>query len=455
MKIKNFKAEGVHNHFNFDIKFNNDITFLIGVNGSGKTTILKLIYALLNPSIVDLMKINFSRVSIKCEEKKDKFEISAQKNKDGLFIRYKDQKQKPSELHITYNDFYLLLDNRANEEISENYQIRKYYREPIIEKISLIPSVIYLNIERTGKNLVELERRNLILRRNLRPHYPHNINSPSSKMVRIETLFEAIMEIQEMIRRQFFEMRNKELKFSDEMKKSMNLSLFRFENDIDRVFNDDKIKYLKNIIKSEREMLQALKEAYSGLSKEEVKSVKNFYSNIEQLKKSLPSRNNKKELTDEEIKLIINQQNIYQTEVFLELIHENKTKIKKLYSSIDKFKEIINFFYSDTGKTIDLDSFGEVEISYSNGKKIDDLNYLSSGEKHLLIIFAHLLFNKNKKERPNANIFIIDEPELSLHLKWQHNFVTKAIEADPNVQLIFATHSPEISGQYEDKFKEI
>ena len=96
-----------------------------------------------------------------------------------------------------------------------------------------------------------------------------------------------------------------------------------------------------------------------------------------------------------------------------------------------------------------------MEISYSNGKKIDDLNYLSSGEKHLLIIFAHLLFNKNKKERPNANIFIIDEPELSLHLRWQHNFVTKAIEADPNVQLIFATHSPEISGQYEDKFKEI
>ena len=251
-------------------------------------------------------------------------------------------------------------------EISENYQIRKYYRERVIERISLIPSVIYLNIERTGKNLVELERRNLILRRNLRAHYPYNINSPSSKMVRIETLFEAIMEIQEMIRRQIFEMRNKELEFSEQMKKSMNLSLFRFENNVNKVFqNESQTKYLKNIIESEKEMLQALKDAYHVLPKKDEESVKKFYSNIKQLNKSLLSQENKEDMSDNDLKFLINQQNIYQIKVFLKLIKLNKSKIKILHSSIDKFKEIINFFYSDTGKSIELDIFGEVGISYS------------------------------------------------------------------------------------------
>ena len=43
-------------------------------------------------------------------------------------------------------------------------------------------------------------------------------------------------------------------------------------------------------------------------------------------------------------------------------------------------------------------------------------------------------------------IFIVDEPEMSLHLYWQKIFVDKIQEATPNIQLIFATHAPEIIG---------
>lgn len=50
MRIISFKGQEVFGYLDFDIKFNSDISFLIGSNGSGKTTVLQLIRALLTPS---------------------------------------------------------------------------------------------------------------------------------------------------------------------------------------------------------------------------------------------------------------------------------------------------------------------------------------------------------------------------------------------------------------------
>ncbi|AOJ89860.1 hypothetical protein WS87_24785 [Burkholderia sp. MSMB0856] len=44
----------------------------------------------------------------------------------------------------------------------------------------------------------------------------------------------------------------------------------------------------------------------------------------------------------------------------------------------------------------------------------------------------------------HKGIFLVDEPELSLHLRWQEKFVETMQEASPNAQIIMATHSPAI-----------
>ena len=56
-------------------------------------------------------------------------------------------------------------------------------------------------------------------------------------------------------------------------------------------------------------------------------------------------------------------------------------------------------------------------------------------------MLAHLSLNKNLK---GSGIFIVDEPELSLHIDWQEKFVEAVLDANPDVQLILATHSPAI-----------
>ena len=109
---------------------------------------------------------------------------------------------------------------------------------------------------------------------------------------------------------------------------------------------------------------------------------------------------------------------------------------------------MINDFFlsSGTHKKIIVNNEGQVMFETRYGKL--SLENLSSGEKQLIITFASLIFGF---EGRGTGIFIIDEPEASLHLEWQNKFVPAIMKTNENLQLIFATHSPEIIGEYRNK----
>ena len=70
---------------------------------------------------------------------------------------------------------------------------------------------------------------------------------------------------------------------------------------------------------------------------------------------------------------------------------------------------------------------------------------LSSGEQHELILFYQLLFNTAK-----GSLLLIDEPEISLHVSWQNQFISdlkSVIEAN-EMDIVIATHSPDIISSY-------
>jgi energy-coupling factor transporter ATP-binding protein EcfA2 len=72
---------------------------------------------------------------------------------------------------------------------------------------------------------------------------------------------------------------------------------------------------------------------------------------------------------------------------------------------------------------------------------------LSSGEKQLLLLFCNTLTARDK-----ATIFIIDEPEISLNVKWQRQLIRALLELTKGsqVQFILATHSIELLSQYKN-----
>lgn len=70
-----------------------------------------------------------------------------------------------------------------------------------------------------------------------------------------------------------------------------------------------------------------------------------------------------------------------------------------------------------------------------------DINELSSGEKQLFLRTLVI-----KMLNPENSIILIDEPELSLHPKWQQRIVDVYRKIGKNNQIIIATHSPHILG---------
>ncbi len=67
-----------------------------------------------------------------------------------------------------------------------------------------------------------------------------------------------------------------------------------------------------------------------------------------------------------------------------------------------------------------------------------DLDSLSSGEKQILSLFSFLMFSPD----PRGRILIIDEPELSLSVSWQKRLVRDLLSTGRPDVFICATHSP-------------
>lgn len=121
-------------------------------------------------------------------------------------------------------------------------------------------------------------------------------------------------------------------------------------------------------------------------------------------------------------------------------------KTKELYSHANSFLQLLSKFIA--GKEFRIDSAGKLAIYRVNlldtGTEARiPVERLSSGEKQLIILFVEALL-----QRQNPYVFLADEPELSLHIEWQRNIIPAIRELNPNAQIIVATHSPEVAGKY-------
>lgn len=109
-----------------------------------------------------------------------------------------------------------------------------------------------------------------------------------------------------------------------------------------------------------------------------------------------------------------------------------------LLQKAELFKDIINTRFLYKSFTLDK-AHGFV---FTNDKDVVlRPTSLSSGEQHELVLAYQLIF----KVQPKA-LILIDEPELSLHVTWQHMFLDDLMRISKLVDLDFviATHSPSI-----------
>lgn len=113
-----------------------------------------------------------------------------------------------------------------------------------------------------------------------------------------------------------------------------------------------------------------------------------------------------------------------------------KTSIKKVCAEINQIFEDLEIDARLTG----LAEEGEKLPVFNNSTGASfDINGLSSGEKQL---FARAL--TLRMLRANNSIILVDEPEISLHPRWQQKILRVYERIGKNNQVIIATHSPHI-----------
>jgi len=110
-----------------------------------------------------------------------------------------------------------------------------------------------------------------------------------------------------------------------------------------------------------------------------------------------------------------------------------------------EFQETVERLYTG-GKILRLDPShllrGSLRVEI-DGTNIP-LQSLSSGEKQLLRLMLETL-------AAGSSTVMIDEPELSMHVDWQQVLVAAMRRVNPECQMLLATHSPEVMAEVADE----
>lgn len=440
MKIKKFSARNVHGFINFDIEFYPDLTFLIGINGSGKTSALKLILGLVAPSYLYLNQIDFETAELVCTSENGKeIKIIAslvdEENGKLLLTYIGENKEKVEDEFEKIPYRYLEI---IDEEINERFAsfIRKFENSNTVKQIRSIATPVFLGLDR---RINEEREKFLDKRRGIFPTHKY------SRISQDDAINFSLRDIQELIFNYIRQLPFKQNRFTEEFKSKIFSTSFDF---VETMEDLDKVDIQEIQLKKE-----TVQKAIENLNIGDInKKILEFFDKIEIVGNSAaPILKRKKGVTSkEEIdimnKWFINSPQLKRIDSIIKLSQEYQSKITELTEPIERLKSLISNFFKEGKKELIVKSDGELRIKI--GEKEANIFELSSGEKQILIMIAHLIFYEAQKQ---SGIFIIDEPELSLHLAWQEIFVSSILQASPNTQFILATHSPAIIANIENE----
>lgn len=128
---------------------------------------------------------------------------------------------------------------------------------------------------------------------------------------------------------------------------------------------------------------------------------------------------------------------------YIEMLNNKMMALSDLMDILSYMMESLSSYLHE--KTISFsvnDGFSVKHVK--NGEPVP-FESLSSGEKQLLILFSKVIRNSSK-----CSFIIIDEPEISLNIKWQRMLMNTLnyFVSDNHAQFIIATHSFEILSKH-------
>ncbi len=390
MRIKQISIFGLFGLFDHIIPLNLEerITIIHGLNGLGKTTILRLINKFFNNNMYNtddvLNTIPFERFEIELD---DNSKIEIFQKKSSVY---------ENNVHLIYK---LISSDGEEINIDENYNL------------------IYKIIDEVPIHFIRTDR----LFKHISTNKTSSFGYLASKDEERKTITVATVKVY-----------SDDLLDIIEAKRSEAMDLAQ---ELDRTFP---IRLIKN---THQEILDK-SQLYKKLT--ELTEQRKLLIEL-----GILAKEDKKDLQKEEYfqKLFeqINENSIYALSIYVQDEEQKFAKLNELAKKIKLLIEIINKHYQY--KKLSIDKKNGFIVDDGNSNKNIPLDVLSSGEQHILVLMYELLF----KTKPNT-LVLIDEPEISLHIAWQKHFLENLQKVAELVKIDFllATHSPDIIQGYWD-----
>lgn len=391
--------------------------FLVGQNGTGKTTVINLIAAVLMADFERLDKTQFDKIELTLKSpgsrKKPSIVVLKTPKLDVPYFDITYQVKEAASSPAKTFDLDALAEERFYRgmppRMLRDRVVRQRFMDIRTELESLV-GVCWLSVYRfSDEGRPQEERRHL-------PAVDQKLSSLNNSLVRY-----------------FSQLSKRYADHTLEFQKNSILSLLTPEREATL------IDFSKSIdLVTER---QSLSKVFEVLGVESKLYEKKLDTHLAKFSHAVKTFAEKKSLNTTEFAAMYN---VWKTHSLVQHHQAIEIKKKEIFASRDLFISIVNDLFAGR-KTIEISERNEIVVRARNGKPIL-LEELSSGEKQLLIILGEALLQEK-----SSVVYIADEPELSLHVSWQEQLTEAITRLNPNAQIIFATHSPDIVGPHSQR----
>lgn len=408
--LKNIIIEDFWGIKNINTRFDKSINIFIGQNGTGKTTLMNIIYGVLTVNSKILSNIKFKKIDIiLCKlSRTRKISVELTENENSLILKYK--------IGSSVFKFPLYIDEYS----TRNRRLHPKFRNIIEDCKSEIDKLISINWLSVHREIFNDDPYGDDHYYNRRKEIPRSLID-----IKIDEILDRIT------------------KYYLKLEYQANLLTSNYQTDVlaGLLYNEsfDKFSLDKDMNLNPEDIRNDLKHAYDDLNSLNSKVAKRIDKHINAISKSIYnigesiSNDTNIELNDV-LPLVL----LRRTNHIISLSKKLEVERTKLFSSFNKYIKQLSSFIKDKNFELSPASRHPLKIS-KNGDDIE-ISELSSGEKQLFILLTETLLQQN-----DNFIFIADEPELSLHIEWQKKLLGSIKELNPNSQIIVATHSPEIA----------
>lgn len=405
-KIKSVKIDGFWHRKKAGCVFYEDVNIIIGRNGTGKTTFMNILHSILMVDIKGLSEDNFEEVEIILKDDNRTKTIKVKK----------------------------IMENELQSFLIFEYQIsNKKYRLRAFNEDVLFPSSIKRRLEEES-HTIKMEMRTFVSISSLSVYRLKNssdyeIRDKSGKHL-VSPIDFKLSELLKGLTQYQLELTQHVNIISNKLQKDVLASILYSEK---RTFSKG-----ENILQSFNESVERenLTSAFQQLKVYDNSFRTKINDHVRAVDKAVSSLNL---VSSETVEIDYSALDaLWRSRVVVELSLKAEEEISKVLSHLHLLLSILKDFIED--KTFELK---DGNLLIKNGKEDIDYSKMSSGEKQLLILFIETLLQRNAN-----NIFLTDEPELSLHIEWQRKIIPAIQELNPNAQIIAATHSPEVASKY-------